>query len=322
MRMGRTWHFTDLYLDESFFFEATLIPAASGHQEFYCLEGDGGPCYPASTSCFPSCDDMAAWNEENGYSNTYESFRAYCRTWGANNGNFYGGAGSCTDPTTDLDYGEQYTSPYGTILGRHKSDEPSGWTLDLANTHLKLTVYSSDGNDKVIDWTPTLTEETVVALHVYTPPADTDANWQTPESEIELLVDGTSAQGYYSLEDDGNGGACSADSDAGTRVRRRDDQNVGKTLLECAVECSQRQDCGGFGYGSAAGEACPGGSQVQPQLDPNSAASTRRGIFTRWGRRACRGVTQQTCSVPIMLGSCSVPIRILQGTRLGSSKAR
>ena len=63
--------------------------------EFYCLEGDGGPCYPASTSCFPNCPNMGNWNEGNGYSNTYESFQAYCSTWSANNGNFYGGVGSC-----------------------------------------------------------------------------------------------------------------------------------------------------------------------------------------------------------------------------------
>jgi hypothetical protein len=245
----------DVYLDASFFFAATLIPAASGQQEFYCLEGDGGPCYNASTSCFPSCPNMGAWNDGNGYVNTYESFRAYCSTWSANSGKFYGGAGSCTGPTTDLDYGEQYTSPYGgTILGRHGSGEPSGWTLNLTNTQLKLTVYSSDGNDKVIDWTPTLTEETVVALHVYTPPVQysyADPYWQTPESEIELWVDGTSAQGYYSLEDGTD--ACIGDydqTDTHLLLVNCDDQNHPKTLLECAVECSQHQDCGGFGYGS------------------------------------------------------------------------
>ena len=83
--------------------EPTPAPTADPEpSEFYCLEGDGGPCYPASTSCFPSCPDMGNWHEGNGYSNTYESFQDFCRNWSANNGNFYGGVGSCPGTTRRL----------------------------------------------------------------------------------------------------------------------------------------------------------------------------------------------------------------------------
>ena len=64
--------------------------------EFYCLEGDGGPCFPASTSCFGATDcNMDDWNEGNGYSNTYQSFQDFCSSWSSNGGNFNGGVGSC-----------------------------------------------------------------------------------------------------------------------------------------------------------------------------------------------------------------------------------
>jgi len=73
--------------------------------EFYCLEGDGGTCYPASTSCFGATDcNMNDWNEGNGYSNTYESFQDFCKTWSANSGNFYGGAGSCPGTCSSCSY--------------------------------------------------------------------------------------------------------------------------------------------------------------------------------------------------------------------------
>ena len=71
-------------------------------------------------------------------------------------------------------------------------------------------------------------------------------------------VDGTSAPGYYSLEDGNNG--CSADSDTAGQQGALfiDCSDGGRTLAECAAECSQLQDCGGFGYGSGQ-EACPDG---------------------------------------------------------------
>ena len=65
---------------------------------YHCIDSGSGQCFEASSHCYDSgCANMGNWKTSvnAAYTNTYEGFQEYCKSWSANAGTFNGGQGTC-----------------------------------------------------------------------------------------------------------------------------------------------------------------------------------------------------------------------------------